>query len=62
MFNRTCARCLIALAMGSAAILATGCADDVGHSKTTTKTTTDTPTQKTTTTETHEKNTTVNPR
>jgi hypothetical protein len=39
-----------------------GCADEpVGHSKTTTKTTVDTPTEKTTTTETHEKDTRVVP-
>ena len=33
----------------------------VGHTKTVTKTTVDTPNQKTTTTETHEKNTTLDP-
>jgi hypothetical protein len=39
-----------------------GCADEpVGHTKTTTKTTVDTPTEKTTTTETHEKDTRMSP-
>lgn len=38
-----------------------GCAsDEPGYSKTTTKTTVDTPTEKTTTTETHEKETKIN--
>ncbi len=42
----------------------TGCQADepVGHSKTTTKQTIDTPTEKTTVTETHEKDTKVYPR
>ena len=44
--------------------LIAGCAgsEPVGHSKTTTKSTTETPTEKTTVTETHEKNTTLHPR
>jgi hypothetical protein len=41
----------------------TGCAtDEVGHSKTTTKQTTNTPSERTTVTETHEKDTTLTPR
>jgi len=49
---------------GLASVFSTsGCAtEDVGHSKTTTKKTTDTPTERTTVTETHEKDTTLTPR
>ena len=44
-------------------LFASGCASEpVGYSKTTTKTTTDTPEEKTTVTETREKNTTITPR
>lgn len=39
-----------------------GCADDVGHSRTTTTETVRTPEGTTTVTETHEKNTTLSPR
>jgi hypothetical protein len=38
-----------------------GCSDEPGHSKTVSKTTVETPTQKTTTTETHTKDTKVYP-
>ncbi|MBX3379374.1 MAG: hypothetical protein KF805_04715 [Phycisphaeraceae bacterium] len=49
-----------ALAFGAIALCS--CASEpVGYSKTTTKTTTDTPTEKTTVTETREKNTTITP-
>jgi len=53
---------LSALALGSLATL-TGCAtDEVGRSKTTTKQTIDSPTQKSTVTETKTKETTFTPR
>lgn len=60
-------RLLGLVASGSACLLVlglAGCAgsEPVGHSKTTTKSTTETPTEKTTVTETHEKNTTLTPR
>ena len=43
--------------------LLTACSsDEPGHTKTTTKTTTNTPTEKSTTTTTHEKTTTITPR
>lgn len=45
----------------SATALCSCASEPVGYSKTTTKTTTDTPTEKTTVTETHEKNTTITP-
>jgi hypothetical protein len=50
-----------ALAIAAAGLHVVGCSDDVGHSKTVTKTTNDTPTAKTTTTTTHEKTTTLDP-
>lgn len=44
-------------------IAAVGCvSEEVGHTKTTTKQTTDTPTERTTVTEVHEKDTTLTPR
>ena len=44
-------------------IAAQGCTgEEVGHSTTTTKRTTDTPTERTTVTEVHEKDTTLTPR
>lgn len=46
------------LAVGALA----GCADDVGHTRTTTTETVRTPEGTTTVTETHEKNTTLSPR
>lgn len=52
----------VLFALVLAAFLA-GCAsEEVGHSKTTTKRTIDTPTEKTIVTETHEKDTTLTPR
>ncbi|MBX3390693.1 MAG: hypothetical protein KF691_14695 [Phycisphaeraceae bacterium] len=51
-----------ASAMALPAMLLCSCASEpVGYTKTTTKTTTDTPTEKTTVTETREKNTTITP-
>jgi len=52
----------VAGVMLSAGLSAGGCSEPVGYSKTTTKTTNDTPTEKTTVTETREKNTTITPR
>ena len=58
----------LVLALGSLAgllglIAAQGCTgEEVGHSTTTTKRTTDTPTERTTVTEVHEKDTTLTPR
>lgn len=66
--RRASARIRMTLALAAAGTLGlmlgafAGCADEpVGHSKTTSKTTVETPTEKTTTTETHEKNTKVLP-
>jgi hypothetical protein len=61
MFNPHYARIFVALAIAGVPLLMAACADEPGHTKTTTKTTTDTPTQKTTTTTTQEKTTTVTP-
>jgi hypothetical protein len=62
MFNpRPTSRMLVALVFISAPAIMTACADEPGHTKSTTKTTTDTPTEKTTTTTTHEKTTTITP-
>ncbi|MEK6702719.1 MAG: hypothetical protein AABZ53_10680 [Planctomycetota bacterium] len=52
---------VIALGLGGVVALG-GCADNVGHSKTTTKSTTETPNETVTTTEVHEKDTTLTPR
>lgn len=46
----------------SALVLGCAASEPVGYSKTTTKTTTDTPSEKTTVTETREKETTITPR
>lgn len=54
---------LLFAALPAAAFTMSGCASEpVGYSKTTTKTTTDTPSEKTTVTETREKETTITPR
>lgn len=52
----------LALALGGLGGCASDANEPVGHTKTTTKRTTDTPTEKTTVTETHQKDTTVYPR
>ena len=53
--------CLAVLVLGAIPLGACS-SDEPGHSKTTTKTVENTPTQKSTTTTTHEKTTTVTPR
>jgi ABC-type enterochelin transport system substrate-binding protein len=58
---KSLAPCLVVVVL-VALPLAACSSDEPGHTKTTTKSTTNTPTEKTTTTETHEKTTTVNPR
>lgn len=52
---------VIAMGLGGLMVVG-GCADNVGHSKTTTKSTTETPSERVTTTEVHEKDTTLTPR
>lgn len=64
----TKSKCVLSITAGAGLaaliVLSSGCAasEPVGYSKSTTKTTTDTPTEKTTVTETREKNTTITPR
>jgi hypothetical protein len=50
------------LIIAASIVLAAGCSEPVGRSKTTSKQTVDTPTGKTTVTETREKSTTIDPR
>lgn len=59
---KSLALCTVALCTFALLLVLPACSsDEPGHSKTTTKTVENTPTQKTTTTTTHEKTTTVSP-